>query len=106
MLYDSGMGSNMPSAKEGLILALLAERGCLYGLELVTLSENRLKRGTVYVTLSRMQSKGLIRVLEDRSPERHAGLPRPKYRITAAGERALLALRTIEGLLAPARRLA
>jgi DNA-binding PadR family transcriptional regulator len=103
-VYDSLMGSNVPSVKEGLILALLAERGSLYGLELVTLSEKRLKRGTVYVTLSRMQNKGLVRTLEDRNPEQHAGLPRPKYRITAVGERALLALQTIEGLLSPVRR--
>jgi DNA-binding PadR family transcriptional regulator len=96
--------SNIPSAKESLILSLLAERGSLYGLELVALSDNRLKRGTVYVTLSRMQDKGFVRTLEDRSPEEHAGLPRPKYRITAAGERALLAHQTLLGLLQPARR--
>jgi hypothetical protein len=42
------------SAKEQLILDLLiANRGAMYGLELVANSRSRLKRGTVYVTLAR-----------------------------------------------------
>ena len=98
------MTSNLPSAKEALILSLLAERGSLYGLEMVTSSSNRLKRGTVYVTLSRMQEKGLVRTLVDRAPEQHAGMPRPKYHITAAGQRALLAHQSLQGILQPARR--
>lgn len=98
------MTLTLPSTKEVLILSLLTERYSLYGLELVALSENRLKRGTVYVTLSRMQEKGLIRATEDRRPKEHAGLPRPQYRITAAGERALFAHQSLCGMLKPARR--
>lgn len=98
------MPPTLPSDKEALILSLLTERDSLYGLELVTLSDNRLKRGTVYVTLSRMQDKGLIRAVEDRTPQDHAGLPRPRYQITAVGERALVAHRAVSGLLNPARR--
>jgi DNA-binding PadR family transcriptional regulator len=98
------MAKPFPSEKEALILSLLIERGASYGLELVNGSDGRLKRGTVYVTLGRMQDKGWIRVNDDRSPETHAGLPRPKYRITAAGHRVLMALDTATQLLVPARR--
>ena len=66
------------SAKEALILALL--RGSeKYGLELVTASDGALKRGTVYVTLGRMEDKGLIvSRVEDATPAlggppRHGG---------------------------------
>jgi DNA-binding PadR family transcriptional regulator len=99
-----GMTKPFPSEKESLILTLLAEKGALYGLEMVNESGGRLKRGTVYVTLSRMQDKGWVRTAEDREPECHAGLPRPKYRITAAGQRVLLALEAARELLIPARR--
>ncbi len=47
------------SPKEALILDLL-RGGEMYGLELVTSSDGALKRGTVYVTLGRMEEKGLI----------------------------------------------
>jgi DNA-binding PadR family transcriptional regulator len=99
------MATLVPSAKEALILSLLAKHGSLYGLELVNLSGNALKRGTVYVTLSRMQDKGLVRCVADDQAQGHPGLPRPQYRITAAGERALMAHQTVRVLLRPARRL-
>jgi len=46
------------SAKEELILQLLVRQQEMYGLELVAASKRRLKRGTVYVTLGRMEEKG------------------------------------------------
>ena len=45
------------SSKESLILELLVERGEMYGPQLVSASPRRLKRGTVYVTLGRMEDK-------------------------------------------------
>ncbi len=80
---------------EALILSLLAERGALYGLELVAASDGALKRGSVYVVLSRMQDKGYVRA---RRAERPAmgGLPRPRYEVTALGARALSAWRAAE----------
>jgi DNA-binding PadR family transcriptional regulator len=45
------------SATERLILSLLTD-GERYGLELVEQSSGTLKRGTVYVTLQRMQARG------------------------------------------------
>jgi DNA-binding PadR family transcriptional regulator len=83
------------SAKETLILDLL--RGSeKYGLELVTASDGALKRGTVYVTLGRMEDKGLIvSRVEDETPAL-GGLPRRLYQPTAFGKQlhsATLALR-------------
>ena len=74
------------SGTESLILDLLRSRD-MYGLELVTESEGALKRGTVYVTLGRMEEKGYVL---SRLEERHAGaigLPRRLYRVTAFGLR-------------------
>jgi DNA-binding PadR family transcriptional regulator len=95
------MPSPLPSDREALVLRLLAEQGDLYGLQLVAESRHALKRGTVYVTLSRMEEKGLIRALEDREPSGHAGLPRPRYRITAQGRRALGACDLVRAALRP-----
>jgi len=48
------------SSKELLVLDLLAARKPSYGLELVAESRGHLKRGTVYVTLGRMEDKGYL----------------------------------------------
>jgi DNA-binding PadR family transcriptional regulator len=81
--------------KERLILEALVEHGPQFGLQLVDDSKGRLKRGTVYVTLGRMERKGLI-ASEQESPSPGAiGLPRRLYRPTALGERALKAWATL-----------
>jgi DNA-binding PadR family transcriptional regulator len=94
----------MPSNKEVLVLKLLTEQGPLYGLELVNLSDGELKRGTVYVTLSRMLDKGLLRLEDDPEPSGHAGMPRPKYRITALGRKAHSAYLAASRVLGTLRR--
>jgi len=77
------------SAKETLILDLLVTRRELYGLQLVAASRGRLKRGTVYVTLGRMEEKGYVSSrLEDGPPEA-GGLARRLYQATALGRRLL-----------------
>jgi DNA-binding PadR family transcriptional regulator len=77
------------SAKETLILDLLVARRELYGLQLVTASRGRLKRGTVYVTLGRMEEKGYVSSrLEDGPPEA-GGLARRQYQATPLGRRLL-----------------
>jgi DNA-binding PadR family transcriptional regulator len=77
------------SAKESIILELLVREKELYGLQLVAASRRRLKRGTVYVTLGRMEDKGYITSrLEDR-PSDEGGLPRRLYQPTALGRRVL-----------------
>jgi len=75
---------------EGLILELLTNSE-MYGLQLVKASGGRLKRGTVYVTLGRMEEKGYV---ESRPEARHVGaigLPRRLYRPTGLGLRVLAA---------------
>lgn len=72
------------SSMESLVIELLRE-GERFGLELVEASTGRLKRGTIYVTLSRMETKGfVISRQEDRSLGA-IGLPRRMYRVTAYG---------------------
>jgi len=57
------------SPKELLVLDLLVRDGELYGLQLVAASKRRLKRGTVYVTLGRMEDKGYITSRLDEPPK-------------------------------------
>ena len=92
------------SAKECCVLELLAARGELYGLELVGASGGALKRGTVYVTLARMEEKGLVAGELERDAAPHPGLPRRVYRPTALGLKLLEAQRAFAAaLMAPAK---
>lgn len=93
----------LPSTTEARVLDLLTQHGALYGLQLVALSNGLLKRGTVYVTLSRMQDKGYVRSLKDDQPEGHAGMPRPRYQITAKGQRSHHAYLLAQAALSPQR---
>ena len=79
------------SAKETLILELLVEHSEMYGLELVAASEKQLKRGTVYVTLGRMEDKGYITSRVESAPSAAGGLPRRMYVATPLGHRLLTA---------------
>lgn len=81
------------SATERLILDLLVEHGELFGLGLVERSAGRLKRGTVYVTLGRMQDKGYLQSRQEPLPEGAVGLPRRYYAPTAHALRVLEAWR-------------
>jgi PadR family transcriptional regulator PadR len=85
------MGGSHPrvltvSPKELLVLELLRHQE-LYGLQLVAASRGRLKRGTVYVTLGRMEQKGYITSTLDAPPSGTGGLPRRIYAMTALGRR-------------------
>jgi len=86
--------------KERLILDLLVSTGPLYGLRLVELSEGRLKRGTVYVTLARMEAKGYLESEQEPPVPGAIGLPRRIYRSTTLGERMLRAWTTMARELA------
>ncbi|HEX3644929.1 MAG TPA: helix-turn-helix transcriptional regulator [Vicinamibacterales bacterium] len=87
--------------KEALILELLVGQPEMYGLQLVAASRRRLKRGTVYVTLGRMEDKGFITSrLEDAPPEA-GGLPRRVYEPTAFGRRVLKAYAHVTRTLTP-----
>jgi DNA-binding PadR family transcriptional regulator len=79
------------SAKESLILELLSSTGPMFGLQLVADSGGALKRGTVYVTLGRMEEKGYVESEQEAPRPGAIGLPRRIYRPTALGERVLKA---------------
>ena len=72
------------SATESLILELLRTRE-RYGLELVDASDGTLKRGSVYVTLARMESKGFVESRQEERPAGAIGLPRRLYHATDYG---------------------
>src|SRR5205814_1113694 len=79
------------SAKESLILEMLVEQDELYGLQMVAASKRKLKRGTVYVTLGRMEEKGYITSRLEDAPADVGGMPRRLYQATPLGRRVLAA---------------
>jgi PadR family transcriptional regulator, regulatory protein PadR len=87
------------SNKERLILNQLVADGPKYGLQMVDASRGALKRGTVYVTLGRMEQKGLIESRHE-TASRSGALPRRMYHATAHG------LRVLDAWSAVARALA
>lgn len=89
----AGAGAEIPplSPKEALILKLLTELGEAYGLKLVASSSGKLKRGTVYVTLGRMETKGFVESRQEEQSPDAVGLPRRLYKPTARGAAVLKA---------------
>ena len=67
-----------------------------YGLQLVEESSGALKRGTVYITLNRLEEKGYVESkLEDEPP---AGLtPRRLYKATGVGVQVFRAVQAMPG---------
>jgi DNA-binding PadR family transcriptional regulator len=85
----------MLSPLEALVLDLLSAKSPTYGLDLVAASRGRLKRGSVYVTLGRMEEKGYVTShVEERPGE---GPARRLYEPTALGLRALVARQLVHG---------
>lgn len=71
------------------MLELLVANGKSYGLQLVTASDGRLKRGTVYVTLGRMEEKGYVESEPDPMAADDLVLPRRMYRPSPYGLKVL-----------------
>jgi DNA-binding PadR family transcriptional regulator len=95
------MGQHLPSmsATELLIMDLL-EQGECFGLQLVAAGGGALKRSSIYVLLTRMESKGFVTSrLEDRPPGA-SGLPRRLYTPTPYGLKVRDALRALQAALA------
>jgi PadR family transcriptional regulator, regulatory protein PadR len=83
---DDGLPS--VSRKELLILEMLLEsKRELYGLEMVEASGGDLKRGTIYVTLQRMQEKGLVDSKPEPRTAPEIGIPRRLYSVSGYGQR-------------------
>jgi PadR family transcriptional regulator, regulatory protein PadR len=87
------------SGTESLVLELLRD-GERYGLELVEASRGRLKRGTVYVTLGRMERKGFVESRQEAQAPGAIGLPRRVYTATAYGLKVLEAYQLLREALA------
>ena len=74
------------SALESVVLKMLINKGGeMFGLEMVDNSGNRLKKGTIYVTLSRMEGKDFIQSRKEPKRPGARGLPRRLYQITDLG---------------------
>jgi DNA-binding PadR family transcriptional regulator len=78
----------MITATEALILSLLRDRSeGAYGSQLVYDSDGKLKRGSVYTLLNRLEQAGFVKSKEEPAQDDYA-LPRTRYKITGAGIRA------------------
>lgn len=88
------------SQKEQVILGLLIKAGRkgLYGLQLVQQAEGELRRGTVYVTLDRMQVKGFVESKQEEREPGISGIPRRIYYPTWYGMRVFQAWEKLQGL--------
>lgn len=69
---------------EIIILQMLTAESSMFGLDMVRKSEGSLKRGTVYVTLQRMEEKGLVSS-EREEISTESAIPRKFYKATRAG---------------------
>jgi PadR family transcriptional regulator PadR len=78
--------------KEYIVMnMLIGSRREMYGLQLVERSEGALKRGTIYVTLNRLEEKGYVS--SKKEPEAPGiASPRRLYKPTGLGERVFRAL--------------
>ena len=86
------------SDTERLILSLLQE-GEQFPLRLADRSGGSLKRGTVYVTLQRMQSKGYVESHVEPPMQGATGRPRRWYRPATYGRQVLAAWQLAEQAL-------
>jgi PadR family transcriptional regulator, regulatory protein PadR len=87
------------SASEFLVLDLL-QPGERFGLELIEASGGRLKRGSIYVTLGRMEGKGFVESRQEIRAPGAIGLPRRLYRATGYGLKVRDAYRLLREALA------
>jgi PadR family transcriptional regulator PadR len=75
---------------EAVILGvLLSSPGSeMYGLEILAASAGLLKRGSLYVTLQRMEEKKLVESRQEVRPKPEVGIPRRLYSVTGLGDKA------------------
>jgi DNA-binding PadR family transcriptional regulator len=95
------MTERLPSISpiESLILDLLEHRE-RFGLELIDASGGSLKRGSIYVTLGRMEVKGFVTSRQEERAPGAIGLPRRLYTATAYGVKVRDAYRLLREALA------
>jgi DNA-binding PadR family transcriptional regulator len=88
------------SPKEATLLRMLVTGREMYGLQFVAESDGAIGRGTVYVTLARMEEKGFVNSRQEQQRAEATGLPRRVYRIVGEGTRVLRAWESAAQLLA------
>lgn len=89
------------SRKEALVLKMLINSGReLFGLEMVEASNGELKRGTIYVTLQRMEEKGFIESKQEARVAPEIGIARRLYSPTGLGQRVCAAHDAARSILA------
>ena len=95
------MSERLPSisATESLVLDLL-DQGERYGLEMIDLAGGKLKRGSVYVTLGRMEAKGFVTSRQEERQPGAIGLPRRLYKATPYGLKVRAAYQLLREALA------
>ena len=93
--------SRLPSisSTESLLLDMLEHRE-RFGLEIVDASGGTIKRGSVYVLLSRMEAKGFVESRQEERQPGAIGLPRRLYRATPYGLKVRDAYRLLREALA------
>ena len=93
--------SRLPSisSTESLLLDMIEDRE-RFGLELVDASGGTIKRGSVYVLLSRMEAKGFVESRQEERQPGAIGLPRRLYRATPYGLKVRDAYRLLREALA------
>lgn len=84
---------------ERFIAEVLDRHGARYGLEILDLAAGQIKRGTLYVTLGRMEQKGLVSSVSVRPASR---TPR-HYDLTHRGSTVLGVERSLDEKLAKVR---
>jgi DNA-binding PadR family transcriptional regulator len=80
------------SALETMVLNILVSLDSSsesYGLELLAKSNGMLKKGSIYVTLGRMEEKGYLESRKEELRPGARGLPRRLYKITGHGQKVL-----------------
>lgn len=78
---------------EALIMGILLNKASaeIYGWELLDASNGKLKKGTIYVILNRMEEKGYIESHKENRRDGARGLPRRMYKLTGMGHRLISA---------------
>ena len=85
------------SDTEHLILKLISINGPeMFGLEIVRASNGKVKRGSLYTTLARMESKGLVKSRKETTPPDYLSAPRRMYTLSGLGDEAMKAKETAQ----------
>jgi len=84
------------SPKEFIAMNLLVGSKAMYGLQMVEKSNGELKRGTIYLTLHRLEEKGYV---TSETEEAKPGIAQPRrlYKPSALGVRVFHALHKVGG---------